>query len=425
MRRISPKQKRLLPRPWMRAASTMQVMKALGGHRGEARFVGGCVRDSLMGLPVHDIDIAVRYRPLETLKRLKRTGIIATPISLAHGVVLTFQKGRIYEISSLRCDVETDGRWARVQYSRSWRQDAGRRDFTINALYADGWGRLYDPFGGWSDLKRGVVRFIGDAQARVREDRLRVLRYYRFFARYGWGPPDRTAARACRAAAADLVHLSAERVWNELKCLLATPHCLRGLALMADHDVLACILPEAGGQEYLARLLTLEADWDGGDPIRRLAVLLRPDSDIGSLAGRLKMSRREKQRLVLLQMVVGDSLPLDTAADLRRLIYEYGTASVADLILVRAARLGSSSMSANWQTILRTESVPVFPLKGSDLKNLGVLPGPGLGTLLKTIQSWWKANDFQASRTACLDYAAALIDSDGLVKASAPPEAET
>ena len=400
-------------------------MKALGGNRGEACFVGGCVRDSLVGLPVHDIDLAVRYRPLETLGRLKRAGIAATPVSLAHGVVLTVHKGRVYEISSLRCDVETDGRRARVQYSQSWSQDAGRRDFTINALYADAWGRLYDPFGGWSDLKRGVVRFIGDAQARVREDRLRVLRYYRFFARYGWGRPDRAAARACRAAVADLVHLSAERVWNELKRLLAASHCSRGLALMADHDVLRHILPEAGPQDCLVRLLPFEAGWDGGEPVRRLAALLRPDSDIEALASRLKMSRREKQRLVFLQRAVHDSLPLSEPGDLRRLIYEHGADQVTDLLLVQAARLGPSILPADWQTVLREESVPVFPLRGCDLKDLGVPPGPDLGTLLRDVKDWWKANDFQASRTACLDYAIALMRSDGSVKASIPPGEET
>ncbi len=403
----------------------MRIMQALGGTRGEACFVGGCVRDSLIGLPVHDIDLAVRYRPLETLRRLKRIGIAAAPISLAHGVVLTFQRGRVYEISSLRCDVATDGRRARIRYSQSWRQDAGRRDFTINALYADGWGRLYDPFGGWSDLKCGVVRFIGDAEARVREDRLRVLRYYRFVARYGWGRPNRAAARACRDAIADLGSLSAERVWSELKSLLRSSHCLRGLVLMAEHGVLHSVLPEAGEPDDLARLLTLEAGWDDGSPLRRLAVLLRPQSDMGALARRLKLSRRERKRLVFLHEAVRDSAPLRTDRDIRRLMYEHGVCAVADLILVQTARLGHSDVSPGWKTILRDGGVPVFPLRGRDLQDLGIRPGPGLGILLKDITSWWKENDFQASRSACLEYAVALMESGGMVKASAPPGAKT
>ena len=259
---------RIAPQPWMTEAATASVLGALGGT---ARFVGGCVRDALLGRAIVDIDIATPLLPEEVMRRLEAAGIKAVPTGLDHGTVTAVAPPRRFEVTTLRRDVETDGRHARVAFTDDWAADASRRDFTMNALFLDAEGRVFDPMGGLPDLHAGRVRFVGDPATRIREDVLRILRFYRFQAHYGRGEADPPARADCRALAPLLPSLSGERVAAELLKLLAAPDPMPTLRLMAADGVLAMLLPEARRLARLAALIPLEGI---GDPLRRLAALL-------------------------------------------------------------------------------------------------------------------------------------------------------
>ncbi len=253
---------KIAPQPWMKAAPTRALLKALGDAGIAARFVGGCVRDALLGRPIADVDLATPARPEAVVAALEKARIKVVPTGIAHGtvtaVVTSARPPRHFEITTLRRDVETDGRRARVAFDADWAEDAARRDFTINALYLDPDGRIHDPVGGLADLKAHRVRFVGEPARRIAEDVLRVLRYYRFEARFGTGAGDAAARAACRDAASLLAGLSAERVAQELLRLLAVPDPVPALRMMAEDGVLAAILPEATRLDRLQCLLALE-----------------------------------------------------------------------------------------------------------------------------------------------------------------------
>jgi poly(A) polymerase len=407
---------RLDPQPWMTAPETVAVMAALAAAGGEARFVGGCVRDALLGRKVRDVDIATHEPPERVLNLLARAGIKAIPTGIKHGTVTAVVGARHFEITTLRRDVETYGRHAKVEYTDDWQADAARRDFTMNALFCGADGTLYDPFGGVADLKARRVRFVGDPEARIREDVLRLLRFFRFHAHYGKPPPDAAALAACRSLASLLPTLSGERICGETLKLLSAPQPADVIELMREDGVLAHVLPEATQVGRLRALVTIEGFAPRelvprADPIRRLAALLE-GSEAGALAvaTRLRFSNAERDRLIGL---AGDPEPapaLDAPAR-RRLVYRLGPARYRDRALIAWATAVADGNALDqrvteaWTGVLRAGAdwvAPRFPLKGRDAVKLGVPPGPAVGRLMATLEDWWIAGDFAADRAACL-----------------------
>jgi poly(A) polymerase/tRNA nucleotidyltransferase (CCA-adding enzyme) len=368
-----------------------------------ARAVGGCVRDHLAGLPVHDIDMAAPFPPEEIARRLTTAGLRVFETGLAHGTVTAVLDRAPIEVTSLRRDVLTDGRHAEVAWTTDWDEDAARRDFTINAMSMEGDGTLHDPFGGVADLAARRVRFVGDAATRLAEDYLRALRFFRFQARYGGEVPDAEALEAIRAAVPGLARLSAERVWSEIKRLLVAPDPRAALTLMAESGVLPAILPEAGAP---ARLDVAVARGEG-DVLLRLALLLPVGVDVPALARRLKFSGEEAARLRALHATgVVPTDPSDPRAR-RRFAAEVtarGHARPGEVALVAAAQ-GRDDLAP----LFDLGPGPEFPLQGRDALGLGVPPGPRVGALLAATRAWWLAGGAEAGREACLDHLRGLL----------------
>src|SRR4051812_4969410 len=290
-----PGPRRIAPQPWMREPATHALLTALGEAGIAARFVGGCVRDALLGRESADIDLATPALPEEIIAALEKAGIKAVPTGIAHGTVTAVVPPRHFEITTLRRDVETYGRRARVAFDADWSEDAARRDFTINALYLDPRGIVHDPVGGLEDLAAHRIRFVGEPAKRIAEDVLRVLRYYRFEARFGRGEGDGAAREACRSAVPLLPTLSAERVAQEVLRLLTVADPVPALRMMREDEVLAAILPEATRLDRLESLIRLEP---APDPVLRLAALVDVDgSGAARLAERLHLSNAVRDRL--------------------------------------------------------------------------------------------------------------------------------
>ena len=346
-----------------------------------ARLVGGAVRDAMAGLPVTDIDLATPEPPEASLRTLEAAGLRVVPTGLAHGTVTAIVNHRPFEITTLRRDLTTNGRHAVVAWTDDWRQDAARRDFTINAMSLTRDGDLHDYFGGAADLACGRVRFVGDAGTRIAEDYLRALRFFRFQARYGAGQPDDAAVAAIRVAVPGLVVLSAERVWAELKRILAAPDPVAAVALMARTGVLDAVVPEGTDPARLAALVARDAP---ADPLLRLAALLTGDAV--AFSTRLKLSLAEQARLLALRSgPVPDAL--DDAAIARWLAEEeaetlIGRVWLADLRADLAARLRAR---------LADTPPPKFPLEGRDALALGATPGPLIGVALRRVREAWLA----------------------------------
>jgi len=384
---------RIVPQPWMEEPPVRAVLAALGGA---GRFVGGCVRDALLGRVIGDIDLATPLPPGEVMRRLAAAAIKAVPTGLAHGTVTAVVPPRRLEITTLRRDVETFGRHARVAFTVDWAEDAMRRDFTMNALFLDAEGNVFDPVHGLSDLQAGRVRFVGDAATRIREDLLRILRFYRFQAHYGRGEADRAARDACRALASLLPNLSGERVAGEFLKLLVAADPVPTLRLMQQDGVLGVLLPQARRLERLEGLIRLE---EAPDAIRRLAALLAGDA--ASAAERLKLSAADRDRLLALEAAP----PLDLAADdrtQRRLAWRFGAELYCDAVLLIAAEGGDAARVRHLLALAEACRTLRFPLQGRDVTALGLPAGPEIGRLLKEVEEWWIAGDFQADRRAAL-----------------------
>lgn len=393
---------RLPPPPWLADPALTAVLRALPG----ARLVGGCVRDALAGRAVADIDLATPEPPEAVMRRLGDAGLRAVPTGLAHGTVTAVSDHRGFEVTTLRRDVETDGRHATVAWTGDWREDAARRDFTFNAMSMTPDGAVYDYFGGAADLRAGRVRFVGDPAARIAEDYLRALRFFRFHARYGHGAPDPAALDAIRASVPGLSRLSAERVWSELKRILATPDPRGAVRLMAELGVLAAVLPEGADPARLAALVAAGAP---ADPLLRLAALLTGDP--AALAERLRLSAAERDRLMALRAAdttdaagappgasSGVPAPGWDADALRRALAE----TPAEVLAGRTWLAGGSG--PEWDGLrarLAALPRPRFPLEGRDAVALGVAPGPRVGELLRAVRAWWMAGGCTASAAAC------------------------
>jgi len=394
--------------PWMGAADTRAVVAALTAGGRAVRFVGGCVRDSLAARSVIDIDIATPEPPTRVLELLAAARIKAVPTGLDHGTVTAIVDGRPFEITTLRRDVETDGRRAVVAFTDSWAEDAARRDFTINALSADPDGTLHDPFGGFADLAAGRVRFVGEAELRIREDVLRILRFFRFHAHYGKGDPDGAGLDACRKLAHLLPGLSGERIAAELRRLLAAPDPAATLERMRAAGILAPILPEIAD---LARLRGLQALADAAarDPLLRLSAVLPGDAAVArAVAERLRLSNDERTWLELLAAPPAHVWPARGEAALRRALHRLGPDLVRDLGLLAIARgdieMGRPAVDAAavWMPV-------ALPVRGQDALELGVPAGPRVGQLIASVESWWEENDYRPDRAACLQRLKSLV----------------
>ena len=370
---------------WRARPGLARLAEVLG--TGEARFVGGAVRDTLLGLDVADIDIATRHPPDAVVARLEAAGIKAIPTGIAHGTVTAVSQGTVVEVTTLRRDVATDGRHATVAFTDDWRADAARRDFTINALYADPLtGELFDWFGGIDDLAAGRVRFIGDPLARIGEDHLRILRFFRFLARFG-DAVDADGLAACAARANDLMALSRERIAAELLKLLVAPGAVAALRLMVGHGILRPVLPEidAAGVERLERLAGREvAAQIAADPIRRLAALLPRDPAVGEEVGaRLKLSTMQRRRLVA-AITDRRGSPYEDA-------YRHGQDAAIDRQLLAIEEDFDAIVGARH---LRSWTIPTLPLTGGAIVARGVAKGPEVARLLRQVEARWIAEGF-------------------------------
>jgi len=402
---------------WFKDAALGRIFELLNVEGEEVRVVGGAVRNSLMGEAVTDTDLATTWAPEQVVSRAKAAGIRSVPTGIEHGTVTLVIDGRGFEITTLRHDAETDGRRAKVSFGQDWQVDAERRDFTINALYANSDGAVIDLVGGLDDIATRTVRFIGDADARIAEDYLRVLRYFRFFAHYGAGRPDASALKACARARDRLGKLSAERLWKELKTLLKARDPGRALLWMRQSGVLGAVLPESEkwGIDSIGSLIGTESalDWEP-DPMLRLMAMVPPDTGrMRQLAQRLKMSRAETDRLVKWTEapVVKPTLAI-TALD--RLLYTFGAEPLTDRIrlsLVSARSRTESDPAALTDTAGHSRHLaralnwerPAFPVAGADLIARGTEPGPGMGAQLAALEARWVESNFKLDKAALLD----------------------
>ncbi|MBY0583040.1 MAG: CCA tRNA nucleotidyltransferase [Sphingomonas sp.] len=367
---------------WRRRYDLADLAALLGAADGLTRMVGGVVRDTLLGFDAADIDLATRLAPTDVLDRLQAAGIKAVPTGLAHGTVTAVLPGGPVEITTLRRDVSTDGRHATVAYTDDWREDAARRDFTINALYADyPGGDIHDYFGGVADLQAGIVRFIGDPYERIAEDHLRILRFFRFHARFG-DVPDPAGLAACSSRARDLMALSRERIAGELLKLLVAPRALAVIETMIAQGIFAAMLPEisAKGAQALAHLVAREAEQNiAPSAIRRLAALIPADPhSADTIAARLKLSKADRKRLVSAVQAPGDQ-------PLQALAYRIGIEAAIDRHLIS----GNVDVGPiiGW-------TPPRLPISGGALVERGIDKGPQVAELLRHVEDQWIAEGF-------------------------------
>ncbi|MFP4519771.1 MAG: CCA tRNA nucleotidyltransferase [Oceanicaulis sp.] len=393
--------------PWLDAPETRRVMEALSpGDSDRARYVGGCVRNAIMGRPVDDVDIATVLQPEETVKALEAAGIKAAPTGLAHGTVTAVADGKPFEVTSLRKDVETFGRRAVVAFTTDWSEDAQRRDFRLNSIYARRDGTLFDPCGGVADARAGRVIFIGQPAARIAEDYLRILRFYRFNAWYGAAiDPDGQAA--CARMASRLRDLSAERVWRELKKLLAAPDPRAAVKAMQDGNVLEEVLPVRLDFPRLAGIINADLTTSREpDALLRLVALAGREADaVDEIMQAMKASNAEKTRAGAMAARAGDphvraGQPAGARA---RALYALGAdAVIARLRLDEAEGLG---VAGDDIAAARAWSRPRFPVKGKDLVAAGIAPGPELGEILARLEAEWIDSAFSLGRAALVERA--------------------
>ena len=384
--------------PWRSRTGMKRLLGALGADAGETRYVGGCVRDTLLGLPVSDVDLATRLTPEKVLERLGKARIKAVPTGLAHGTITAVVAGAPVEVTTLRRDVATDGRRATIAYTEDWREDAARRDFTINALLADpAGGEVFDYFGGQEDLAARHVRFIGEPLSRIAEDHLRILRFFRFHARFGAGAPDAAALEACAARANDLMALSRERIADELLKLLGLPDPAPTVHLMIGRGILKPVLPEIRSAERLTLLVAAEAAAGiAADPVRRLAALLPANPELAaSVAARLRLSKRAARRLVS---------AADPGLDAPEpLAYRIGNEEAVDRFLL-AGKTGIDLEA------LQLWHRPRLPVRGGDLIAMGLEAGPVVAVTLQAIERDWAAAGFSPDAAAVRALARSHVD---------------
>jgi poly(A) polymerase len=409
---------------WLHAPASRRLLEALGARCRPARFVGGCVRDALLGrdLAGQELDLATPELPDEVLRLLKDAGIRTIQTGLDHGTVTAVIGKWRFEITTLRRDVSTDGRRATVAFTDDFREDAARRDLTINAMSCDAEGRLFDYFDGRADLAAGRIRFVGDAAVRIAEDYLRILRFFRFFALYGREPVDPEALQACAVATGEIKRLSGERIQVEMSRLLQAQDPLPALRLMAEAGVLEQVVSEPVAFERLSRLLRLAPE---ADALLRLAALLRPPpaefATAAWVAERWRLSNEERDRLMQL---VEAPLPSLAAlpAERRRALHQMGKSVYLDLVRLAAADSAGDPGTGLVGAVAEAERwMPKrLPVTGDDVTGLGLAPGPRVGELLRALEAWWVERDFRPGRDACLAELRRLVAQEGGMTAVAP-----
>jgi tRNA nucleotidyltransferase/poly(A) polymerase len=410
---------------WLDNPDLQALLEVLCADGEDARIAGGAVRNTLLGQPVADIDIATTTVPDETVRRAESVGFHTVPTGIEHGTVTVIAGGRAYEVTTLRADVDTDGRRAKVVFGRDWKSDAERRDFTINALYAKADGTVVDLVGGQADLDSRTLRFIGDAEQRIREDYLRILRFFRFFAWYGHGRPDAEGVKASARLKEGLDQLSAERVWSELKKLLGAADPSRALLWARQAGVLSRILPESEkwGIDAIHALVKAEQDFGWKpDALLRLAAIVPPDAArMDALADRLKLSSAERTRLVKWAGAVTPK-PEVTEAQLGKEIFRGDRQAIVDRLRLALASARGKAVEDNDALIqaggysrllahAERWKAPAFPLKGGDLLIAGAKAGPAVGKLFRQLQDEWVDAGFAPDRSALLERAAVLLKS--------------
>lgn len=396
------------------AAAVLDALEAAGGP-GCVRFVGGCVRNAVMGRAVADIDLATPLEPPAVAAALEGAGLKAVPTGLEHGTVTAVSGGRGFEITTLRRDVETDGRRAVVAFTDDWAEDAARRDFTLNALYADRSGRVFDPTGlGVAAARAGRIVFVGEPGRRIREDHLRILRYFRFLAWYGKGEPDPAAIEACAAQSGSLSALAAERVLKELLVLLGAPDPRPALRLMASTGVLGQVLPFAGDLSRVEGLCRVERlEGRPADALLRLGALFpETASDVAREAARLRLSAAQRERLVAAAGRQPRLISWMSPRQLRRALHMLGGPTTLDRLRLAWARSPEGPAAKDWRVLVaeagawRPRSLPVT---GADAVAAGAPAGPKVGEALREVEAWWMDEDFPEDADAARTRLAAVL----------------
>jgi tRNA nucleotidyltransferase/poly(A) polymerase len=395
-----------IDQPWLQKPSLQTLLSLLQEGGEEARVNGGAVRNAIMGMPVNDVDVSTTLVPRDVMLRAKAAGYKVVPTGIEHGTVTVVIDGDAFEVTTLRNDLETDGRHAKVLYGRDWEVDARRRDLTMNALYCDADGKVFDPLGGMPDVLSKTVRFIDDAETRIREDYLRILRFFRFFAWYGQFRPDAEGLKACARLKEELASLSVERIWMELSKLFAAPDPSRAILWMRQTGVLTAVLPESEkwGIDNMQPLMRMEQEnnW-APDSLLRMMSILPPDPDkMKSLVTRLKLPNKVRDRLV------GWAETPKPDADWKQpefeqWLYRQNIQGVEDTL-----RLSSIVTDAPAKKFLRQLKWlkryvrPVFPIKGQDLLNQGVQAGPQVSEIMTKLENDWVESGFKPSREELL-----------------------
>lgn len=401
---------------WLRDDALQSILAALGGGGETARVVGGAVRNHLFGEAIGDVDIATTCLPEESIARCEKAGFRTVPTGIEHGTILVVADHRGFEVTTLREDVETDGRRAKVRFGKDWEHDARRRDFTVNALFCEPDGTIVDLVGGMADIHSRAIRFIGQPEERIREDYLRILRFFRLFAWYGAGRPDSAGLLACAKLKDGVEGLSAERIWTEMRKLLSAPNPSRALLWMRQSGVLSLVLPESEKWGIDAVPGHVDAEtalgWDR-DPLLRLMTMIPPREDtVRSVASRWKMSNAERERLVAWADAPAIGPSLDGKA-LGEMLYRSGRQPVLDRLrhavaATRARANSDANMLEQVAGLLRLTrhaeawERPAFPLSGRDLIEAGYSEGAALGNALRTLEERWIASEFSLTREALL-----------------------
>lgn len=397
---------------WLDRPSLQKLFDILCANGGQIMVAGGAVRNSLLGEAVADIDLCTTLLPSEIVEHLEAADQKAVPTGIEHGTITAVIDGDPYEVTTLREDIETDGRHAVVRFGTNWQADACRRDLTINALYCDREGRVFDFVDGYADILHRNVRFIGNAEERIREDALRILRFFRFFAWYGSGRPDAQGLKACSASKELLSGLSVERIWMELKKLLTAPDPGRALLWMRTTGILSALLPETEkwGIDAVPGLVQLEAEQKRvPDALLRLMAMIRPEeSNVQVLAKRLLLSNAERERL---EDWANSSAPAPSVevTELEKLLYRGSQTGLCDAMLFEVVHLRNREDDAGAGAMLdnlghaKSWKKPVFPVQGKDLLEKGFEPGPEVGKKLSELEEIWVEGGFNASRDELID----------------------
>jgi poly(A) polymerase len=392
---------RVTQRGWLKDPALSKVLGILNAG-GTTRVAGGAVRNALLGVPVADVDLATTLAPEAVMAKAREAGLGVHPTGLEHGTVTVVADGRPFEVTTLRIDVETFGRHARVHFTDNWEADARRRDFTMNALYCDADGRVHDPLGGYRDLERRIVRFVGKPQARIREDYLRILRFFRFNAQYGRGTPHSDGLRHSVRLRRNLLKLSGERIRQEFWKLLAAPGAVAMLRTMKKHGITRILLGTDGETTALQRMTEIDR-WLklDPDPLLRLQLLT---GDAQRYRDRLKLTNAEMARLKALSSA-GEPSPSFRPAERRAVLYQLGRQAYKDSIRIAWAASRAAIKDTGWKKLLLFEkdaALPEFPVSGADLIARGIKPGPAMGRTLKALEDWWIAAGFPEEKEQVL-----------------------